>query len=146
MFLARSPLKLQGLAGLWRNSRKGSSGLVAEYPFKGGDEIIVCGGDVYLTDWRDCHTFSLSDNQWKKASFQLNVGRTNAASVLLDNGTMMIFGGQNKNFDSLNSIEILPNATRSFKFGPNMPSVPQKCFWQVVEGAIYIFQVPTSLT
>lgn len=85
--------------------------VVAEAGFPDREKVTVCGGQRVLTATRECYTYLIGENRWRTASFRLTTVRKDAASVILDNGTMMVFGGRGNIARRFSSTELIYNTT-----------------------------------
>lgn len=75
--------------------------------------MTICGD----SDWtkKECLVYSISEDRWQQAGFGLKEGRIHPASVLLDNGTMVVFGGRSS------VTEVMAKTDETFEHGPEMP-------------------------
>lgn len=96
--------------------------MVAQAGFPEKDEATICGGQrTSSTAMKSCLTYDFGSFTWKEAPFSLKTERFGAESVLLDNGTLMVFGGRDKSGDDLKSTEVFYGGSGSFRYGPEMP-------------------------
>jgi hypothetical protein len=77
-------------------------GAIGGFEVKGNS--VICGGWQNYNQSSKC--FSLENNTWV-SSYRRNSAKTSAASSQLQDGQLIVTGGQNSSLDNLNSAEIL---------------------------------------
>ena len=82
------------------------------------NKVIVCGGEDDAWNVLDtCFEYSLETDEWNEANFKMKEKRAWAASVVLNNGSFFVLGGDDPSFETLEYSEFPIEG----HYGPRLP-------------------------
>ena len=90
----------------------------------GAERVLVCNGfDNLIFAYSSlCYEYSFATASWSRSAFQTKVARLRPASVMLDDTRLFITGGTTDGAGATNTTEVFSDVTKSFQFGPTLPS------------------------
>lgn len=108
-------------------------------------QILVTGGVRLFENVSSTELFDPASRTWTQSG-DLSIGRTDAAAVVLQDGRVMVLGGENRDhLDPLASTEIWDPATGQWSAGPHMNEARTGHTATVLEdGRVFVFGGKTA--